>query len=766
MTGHIYRDVILEQQVKGLVPGKSYKFRVRAANRQGESEPLEADKTIVAKNPFDEPGKPGTPEIEDYDRDFVKLKWTAPESDGGSPITGYIIEKKDKLNPDWTTVQEVPADQTAATVKDLIENGVYEFRVRAVNKGGPGVPKDSGTLQLTATNSNGSDSAKITIVILDVPLAPKNLSIEEITKESCTVRWNPPDDDGGSDIQHYTVEKKDMETGRWVHVDETVNMFLHTDKLIEMHQYLFRVKAVNREGSSQWAMTRQAIVAKNPFDPPEKPSPPVATDWDSHFIELEWRPPKKDGGSPVTSYVIEKRLKGSPLWDEAARVAGEVTKAKISDLQEGEEYEFRLVAINKAGPSEPSDPTQPITAKPRFYQRVRAGRPITYEVAIKGEPPPIASWSINDKPVVGNPRVEVRTTPTLCFFEVLVSVHRPSPPEGPLDVSEVTKESAVLTWKVPKDDGGCPIKHYLIEKMDASRATWMEAGQTTNLSFKVTHLVHHKKYQFRVIAVNEIGDSDPLEKEDGVVAKDPYEPPSTPGKPEATDWGSDFIELSWTPPKEDGGSPVTGYIIQKKVRGSNLWEKGGESQPSEPSELITARPRFLAPKIVTPMKDIEVKTGDVLHIEIKFIGTPTPEITWTVDDKVLESDKRLTVSNYESYTLIHTINAKRTDSGRYTLKLKNDSGTDEGTMKVIVLGKSYVIEKRDKTHNGPWVPAITIPAKTTSGTVPKLVENTNYEFRVKAKNAQDLSVPLTTDRTVLVKNPYKPPSQPGTPRTC
>lgn len=46
---------------------------------------------------LDEPGKPGTPEIEDYDRDFVKLKWTAPESDGGSPITAYIIEKKDKL---------------------------------------------------------------------------------------------------------------------------------------------------------------------------------------------------------------------------------------------------------------------------------------------------------------------------------------------------------------------------------------------------------------------------------------------------------------------------------------------------------------------------------------------------------------------------------------------------------------------------------------------------------------------------------------------
>lgn len=54
-------------------------------------------------------------------------------------------------------------------------------------------------------------------------------------------------------------------------------------------------------------------------------------------------------------------------------------------------------------------------------QKVRAGRPITYQVAIKGEPPPNASWSINDKPVIGNPRVEVRTTPALCFFEILIS---------------------------------------------------------------------------------------------------------------------------------------------------------------------------------------------------------------------------------------------------------------------------------------------------------------------------------------------------------
>ena len=58
------------------------------------------------------------------------------------------------------------------------------------------------------------------------------------------------------------------------------------------------------------------------------------------------------------------------------------------------------------------------------------------------------------------------------------------------------------------------------------------------------------------------------------------------------------------------------------------------------------------------------------------------------------------------------------------------------------------------THKGPWVPAITVSAKETTALVPKLMENTNYEFRVKAKNAQGLSPALTTDRSVLVKNPF------------
>ncbi|KAL0267677.1 UNVERIFIED_CONTAM: hypothetical protein PYX00_009872 [Menopon gallinae] len=935
-------------EVTGLTPGHKYKFRVRAVNKQGKSDPLQTDKAIEAKNPFDQPGKPGQPEVTDYDKDFVQLKWDRPETDGGSPITGYIIEKKNKLSPTWEKCAEVEGDVTTGKVEDLVEGNTYEFRVIAVNKGGESEPSnpsaqhlarpknlppridrnamvdikikagqnfeldvpvigepppskewtlredvvfnndrvkivnedyntklkvvdakrsDSGVYKLTVKNINGTDSATVNVTVLDVPTPPEGpLKPDNVTKSSVTLYWRPPKDNGGCDITHYIVEKMDTENLRWLPVGESSGTSIRADYLIEGHDYKFRVKAVNKMGESLPLVGSEPVTAKDPFSKPDKPGTPQPTDWDKDHVDLEWTAPKKDGGAPITAYIIEKRPKYG-TWEKCAEVPGNQTKGTAPNLVEGEEYEFRVIAVNKGGPGEPSDPSASVIAKPRFQAPVidathmqdmivKVGQKISYVIPIEASPKPKATWSVDGKEIEPSTRVDMSVTNTQVCFEIPFSVRsdggrytlklvndigasscsanvtvldKPSPPQAPLEVYDITKQSCRLSWKVPKDDGGSPILHYVIEKMDMTRGTWSDAGMSTSLNHEVTRLIHKKEYLFRVKAVNAIGESEPLELPRSVVIKNEFDEPSAPGKPQVKDWDQNHVDLEWAKPKSDGGKPITGYIVQKKEKGSPYWSnaahvpgdktscsvpdltegqdyefrviavnEAGQSEPSEPSDVVTAKARHLAPKIKTPMNEIRVKAGSIIHADINFIGEPIPEITWTVDSKPVVTDNRVTITSIGYHTVVHIVDAKRSDSGAYTLKLQNNSGTDEGTMQVVVLDRpsppqepfeyeeitaqsvtlswkppkdnggseitAYVIEKRDLTHGGGWVPAVQyINAKNTHATVPRLMEGTKYEFRVMAENLQGRSDPLVTPKPVVAKNQYDVPGRPGKP---
>ena len=50
----------------------------------------------------DPPGKPGEPECEGTTEDSITLTWEPPMKDGGKPIKGYIVEKREKGSKRWT----------------------------------------------------------------------------------------------------------------------------------------------------------------------------------------------------------------------------------------------------------------------------------------------------------------------------------------------------------------------------------------------------------------------------------------------------------------------------------------------------------------------------------------------------------------------------------------------------------------------------------------------------------------------------------------
>lgn len=53
----------------------------------------------------DPPGKPGRPEIVDYDREHAEIHWSPTQRDGGSPILKYVVEKRETPDQLWHAVR-------------------------------------------------------------------------------------------------------------------------------------------------------------------------------------------------------------------------------------------------------------------------------------------------------------------------------------------------------------------------------------------------------------------------------------------------------------------------------------------------------------------------------------------------------------------------------------------------------------------------------------------------------------------------------------
>ena len=140
--------------MEGLSEGKNYKFRVKAVNKEGESEPLETEGAVVARNPYTVPEPPVNLLIEDWDNVSVLLTWEPPPSDGGRPLTHYILEQKGKYDLDFVPVLETPGPDCRASLQGLKEGQLYEWRVRAVNKAGRSQPSEPTPPHLATSTSS------------------------------------------------------------------------------------------------------------------------------------------------------------------------------------------------------------------------------------------------------------------------------------------------------------------------------------------------------------------------------------------------------------------------------------------------------------------------------------------------------------------------------------------------------------------------------------------------------------------------------------
>lgn len=301
--------------------GQTYYYRVSAMNGVGEG----ALSSEVHSTPALEPGAPrsltATPSSHQ-----VTLSWSAPESDGGSPVTGYHIYRSQSSGGETflTTVT------STSYVDGSLVNGVtYYYRVSAYNEIG-----------------EGALSSEVQAMPANPPGAPTGLRAVGGLGQM-TLTWTAPSDNGGSAIIGYNIYRSLTPGGEGsVPIAAGVVQLTFTDTGLDSStKYYYKVAAVNSIGPGQLS----GEASNTTLYVPPRPTNLDVTDGNG-VVDLSWSASTSGDGSPLTYKIYRYTASGQTVY--VATVS--TTSYRDSGLVNGIAYHYYITAVNATGESAPS----------------------------------------------------------------------------------------------------------------------------------------------------------------------------------------------------------------------------------------------------------------------------------------------------------------------------------------------------------------------------------------------------------------------------
>ncbi|KAL4001174.1 [histone H3]-lysine4 N-trimethyltransferase MLL5 [Sarotherodon galilaeus] len=455
--------------VTGLVEGRSYIFRVRAVNKSGISRPSRVSEPVAAMDPADRarmrgtsapwtgqiivteeepaegivPGKPLDLQVTEATKNYVVLSWKPPGEKGLEGVM-YYVEKCVSGTDSWQRVNtEIPVKSPRFALFDLAEGKAYRFRVRCCNSAGVGEPSDP-----TEATTVGDK--------LDIPSAPGKVIPTRNTDTSVVVSWEASRD--AKELVGYYIEGSIVGSNVWEPCNNkpvNVTRFI-CHGLITGEKYVFRVRAVNAAGISQFSQESEAVEVKAAIASPAPPYGITVLECVRDSMVLAWKQPTFIGGADITGYFVDYRevIDGVPgKWHEANIKAVSERAYRVSDLKENKKYQFQVRAANMAGVGIPSLPSN-----------------------------------------------------TFLCEEWTIAV--PGPPYD-LQIREVRNDSLVLLWKPPVYQGRDPVNGFYVDikEADAPEEAWrgVNTKALEKTYTKIKDLKEGEKYVFRVRAQNKAG---------------------------------------------------------------------------------------------------------------------------------------------------------------------------------------------------------------------------------------------------------------------
>lgn len=217
--------------VAGLTNGTPYTFRVTGTNANGTSAPSPTSSPVV---PSTTPGAPIIG-IADAGNSSAIVRWSAPVSDGGAPITSYTVTE----SPGGATCQWL-AGPLNCIVSNLAPGVPHTFTVRAANLNGSG-PLSGVSNAVVPTTRPSSPTAVVATG----------------GRESATVTWAAPVSDGGAPIaSYYVMAMPGGQSCTWTSGPRSCVV----SGLEAGTSYTFTVNATNVNGTSDPSSASNAVV--------------------------------------------------------------------------------------------------------------------------------------------------------------------------------------------------------------------------------------------------------------------------------------------------------------------------------------------------------------------------------------------------------------------------------------------------------------------------------------------------------------------------
>uniref|UniRef100_A0A3B4YMV0 Sidekick cell adhesion molecule 1 n=1 Tax=Seriola lalandi dorsalis TaxID=1841481 RepID=A0A3B4YMV0_SERLL len=537
----------------------------------------------------------------------LRVSWAEPEDRNGI-ITGYVL---------WWEVSDVEASREERSLSNstlqyqltgLTSTTVYTLKVAALTAAGRGVVTSS-------TISTG--------VPPELPGAPSNLVISNISPRTATLRFRPGPD-GKTAISRWIVEGQVRERGKeeaWRVVYQKDNQpdadTLEIPDLTPFTQYRFRMRQVNIVGSSPMSAPSRLIQTLQAA-PDTHPSNLTLLSATQTSLRFSWKPLTESeyNSSPET---VGYRLR---VWRtdgqgedrtedmEGAVGAGEAT---VEGLNPWTQYHVQIQAFNSIGPGPWSNTVAASTA-----ESVPSGSPMNVTAEAVSSTQILLTWSAlpqaqkngvilgykvlySEKDSEGPPSVQVAEGEgnmslllrvlqkyTVYVLQVLAYTRMgdgplsnpillrtkedvPGPPVR-MVFPEVRLSSVRVVWQPPTNPNGIILGYqisYCLDSRDPLRWTTVEVGSNAR-QFTVTGLSPEQTYVFRLTARTAVGWGE--EQEALVVTTERRERPQPPRRLSVPQDGveSRRLRLHWVT-GGSGSSPLRYFTLQVKQLPSGDW---------------------------------------------------------------------------------------------------------------------------------------------------------------------------------------------------